>query len=30
MPDYHRMDVGVTLHNKNYFFRVNPETTGKG
>ena len=26
MPDYHRLDLGLTLHNKNYKLRIDPET----
>ncbi|MCC7332526.1 MAG: hypothetical protein IT232_07960 [Flavobacteriales bacterium] len=29
MPNYHRMDLGVTLEGKNYKIRLNPETGEK-
>ena len=29
MPDYHRMDIGVTLDNKDYKYEINPETGDK-
>ncbi len=29
MPDYHRMDIGVTLDNNNFKYEINPETGEK-
>ncbi|MCK5908296.1 MAG: TonB-dependent receptor, partial [Flavobacteriales bacterium] len=29
MPDYHRMDIGVTLDNNNFKYEMNPETGEK-